>query len=311
MNKQVNIISLALGCALLPSCSPADWFKTTNDKMDQVVENKNNRTLAGTAAPVRGELLVALDGVPVITVESLQSEKDKLLSANPQLKAMIAFMDPKQFDRNLVEGLTNQVIVDKYVVDNNIINNAAYQAELQEGYKAIERMINTKYFSDAFKVNVSDADVRKFYDENKDLMPNLLISRGGIKATGVMFTTQQDADAFAQKVRAKKGNALAAAKEAGLADDKVKDFKSVHEQSVGIEAPLRDAVVKMKTVPSVEVVSLGNNAFWVVSGTEKEESKYQPFDQVKASLKAAVEKEKRAEMFEQAIERLKNSIILP
>lgn len=295
---------------LLPGCAALDWFKNkTAPEQSVSVPVTENVTIElptpqASFQPVQGQVLVSVDGVPVITVESLKAEKDKLLAANPQLKAMMAFMDPQQFDQNLLDGLTNQVTVDKWIIQNGVANTQNYKNELQEGYKAIERMVNTKFFSESLKISVSDADVRKFYDTNKDLMPNLIISRGGTKAMGVQFDQEQDARAFADKVRARRGDISAAAKEAGIATDRVKDFKVVGDQTVGMEAALHSAILGMKSVPGVEVVKV-NATWWVVGATERQESKYQPFEQVKAGLKAAVEKEKRAEMFDQAIERLK------
>jgi hypothetical protein len=52
------------------------------------------------------------------------------------------------------------------------------------------------------------------------------------------------------------------------------------------------------------MISTGS-AFWVVSATAKEDSKYRPFEQVKDGIKQELEKNKRGEMFEKEVAKLK------
>ncbi len=46
---------------------------------------------------------------------------------------------------------------------------------------------NTRYFMQSLTVSVSDGEVKKFYEENKESIPNLLVSRGGIETKGVFI----------------------------------------------------------------------------------------------------------------------------
>jgi len=297
--NNINFLAGAL-FLLLPGCS--NWFG--EKKSESVTEEVTVEQIALT-----GDVLVSwkknkTDGVPLITTDSLQVEKDKLLKTNPQLKAMIAFMDEKQLDRNLSEGLMNQAIVDRYVQEHGMDKSADYQAELKEGYKAVERMINTKYFSQAFSVQVTDAEVKEFYEKNKEIVPNLLISRGGIEATGILFGNEKMANEFMASVKEER-DLQKAAQKVGLTD-KVKDFKLVHAQSIGIEAPLREKIVGIKRVPSIELFKIDDKTFWVVRASKKEESKYRPLGQVKGDIKQFLEKEKRTGRFDQEMSRLKD-----
>ena len=294
----VDFLAITL-LLLLPGCG--NWFG--EKKAGPVTEE-----LTVEQIPLTGDVLVSwkkntTEGVPLVTTDSLRVEKDKLLKTNPQLKAMIAFMDEKQLDRNLSEGLMNQAIVDRYVQEHGMDKNADYQAELKEGYKAVERMINTKYFSQAFPVQVADAEIKEFYEKNKEVVPNLLISRGGTEATGVLFDNKRMANEFMVKVKEEK-NLQKAAQKAGLTG-KVKDFKLVHSQSIGIEVPLREKIVGIKRVPSTELFEIDDKTFWVVRASKKEESKYRPLEQVKGDIKQFLEKEKRTGKFDEEMNRLK------
>jgi hypothetical protein len=251
-----------------------------------------------------GKSLVTMNGKVIITVNSLQSEKEKIFKANPQLEKLSAYMD---IDRSLLHGLTSQAIMDQYIQESGIKSTDSYKTELEAAYKDVLRMINTKYFSQKYPSNVSEADVKKFYEENKDLSPNFIITKGGIRTTEVLFDQEAQANAFAQKVKAKDGNVLASAQENGIDESKIKDLHLVHDQSVAIDQSVKNAVLSMMQFPTVTVVKTAENKYAVVVGTGKEETKYRPYDQIKTQLKEYLDKEKQAEAIEKAIEELKKT----
>jgi len=296
--NSINFLAITL-FLLLPGCG--NWFG--GKKSESATEE-----LTVEQVSLTGDVLVSwennkVDGIPLVTTDSLRVEKDKLLETNPQLKAMIAFMDEKQLDRNLSEGLMKQAMVTRFIQEHGINKSSDYQAELKEGYKAVERMIDTKYFSQAFPVQIADAEIKDFYEKNKEVVPNLLISRGGIEAMGVLFDNKKMAHDFMVNVKEEK-DLQKAAQKAGLTD-KVKDFKLVHSQSIGIEVPLREKIVSIKRVPSIELFEVGDKTFWVVRASKKEEPKYRPLEQVKGDIKQFLEKEKRTGKFDQEMNRLK------
>lgn len=251
-----------------------------------------------------GEALITMDGTPIVTVNSLQSEKEKLLDANPQLKQMLDYMDPAQLDRNLAEGLMNQVIVDRYIGEQGVDQQPAYKKELRDGIKAVERMVNTKFFTQSFDVNISDADVRAFYDANKDAMPHLVVSRGGVRAMGVPFATEQEARAFADVVKAQKNDIQQAATMQGK-KDQLRDFMTVNQQSFGVEPELKNKIMAITSFPSVNVIKLQDGSAWVVLAQSKEAAQYRPLDEVKDDLKDYLEKEERAKRFDAEMSKLK------
>jgi hypothetical protein len=85
---------------------------------------------------------------------------------------------------------------------------------------------------------------------------------------------------------------------------KIKDFKLVSSQSIGIDEPLRDKIVGIKVVPSVEMFEV-NGKFWVVNATSKEEAKYIAYEQVKDKLQQELEQSKRVELLQKEIDELR------
>ncbi len=281
---------------------PACWWPFEDDKKTTTVTEQP--VVQKVVEPeLTGEVVVTMGGKPIVTSNSLQEEKDKLIESNPQFKAMMAFMDVKQFDRNLSDGLTNQAIVDRYVSDKGINKRAEYKKDLADGYKAVERMINTKYFSESFSVSVTDTEAKIFYDKNKDVMPELLIAQGGVQAVGIEFDTKMKANEFLKKVKTGK-DLQAVAQSEGLSDQ-VKDFKMVTQQSLGIDPKIKERVLGFKSCPTAEVVTLDDKTHVVVQGISKKDPEYRSFDQVKDGIKTYLEKEKRAEEFDKKIELLK------
>ncbi len=294
-HKNLLIGGVVATISFLPGCT--DMFKGSGNQ----VATENTR--AQEKAPMTGEVLVTMKGVPAITADSLEKEKEKLLKANPQLRQAFAFMDSKELDRNILEGLIHQKIVDEYVASNKINQSAAYQAELKDLYESMERMLNSKYFSERKSVNVPESEVKAFYEENKDKIQGLTISQGGIATTGIEFADGAAARAFAARAKTAPGGFKKVAQDDGLTP-KIKDFKLVNSQSIGLDEQLRDKIVAIKTVPSVDVLDV-NGTFWVVNATAKEEPKYIPYEQIKDRLKEQLEQNKRVEIFGKEIEALK------
>jgi hypothetical protein len=297
----------------LPGCKLFESFMGTSEeraRAQKVATEEKGMEMMTTGISVlpeeelTGEALITMDGTPIVTVNSLKSEKEKLLDANPQLKQMLDYMDPAQLDRNLAEGLMNQVIVDRYIAEQGINKMPDYKKELRDGIKAVERMVNTKFFTQSFEVTISDADVRAFYDKNKDAMPHLIVSRGGVKAMGLSFDTEAAAKAFADTVRAQ-GNDLQKAAAAQGKGDQVRDFMTVNQQSFGVEPELKNKILGVTSFPSVQVFTLADGAAWVVVAQSKEATQYRPFEEVKADLKDYLEKEERAKRFDDEMSKLK------
>jgi hypothetical protein len=291
--KKVFVSGVIATLSFLPGCT--DMFKGGSNQV--VTENVSTRK----SEPMTGEVLVTMRGVPAITTDTLAQEKEKLLKANPQLRQAVAFMDSREVDRNLLDGLVHQKVVDEYIESNGINKIAAYQAELKDLYESMERMLNSKYFSERNPVSVSESEIRAFYDANKD--KSLRISQGGIAATGIEFADEVAARAFAAKAKASQGGFKKAAQDEGL-NAKIKDFKLVNNQSIGIDEQLRDKIASITTVPSVDVFEV-NGMFWVVNATAKEDPKYVQYDQIRDRIKEQLEQQKRVETFTKDVDDLK------
>ncbi len=299
MNKSFHKIGLMSGVfvmlSFLPGCM--DMFK--KDSVDVSTENNSSND----QSVLTGEWLMNIKGKPVITTDSLAVEKEDYLKSMPQLAEAMKYIEPKEFDHYLLEGLMGQYIADEYITSNKIDQTPAYQAELKKLYRNMDRTLNAIYFNKQFSVTVSDAEARSFYEANKDKIQGVIISHGGVAAQGIEFASLAEARAFVSQVKSVQNNFTKAAQEGGLID-KIKDFKVVNAHSIGIDEQLRDKIAAIKTVPAVELIE-ANGKFWVVSAISKEEPKYIPYEQIKDRIKQQVEQTKRLELLEKKINELK------
>ena len=284
--------------SFLPGCALLDMFKGGSE-----AAVKENRALGDGYAGMTGEVLVSLRGKPVITTDILAIEKEKFFKAHPQMVEVLRHMNSKEFDRNLLEGLIGQCIADEHVISKEINQLDQYKAELKEIHKAMESMLNAKLFNESIVVNVPESEVKSFYETNKGKLRGVALSQGGVAAMGLEFADAAAARAFVGKAKMPQSNFAKAAQEAGLTA-KIKDFKLVNGQSIGMDEMLRDKIVAIKTVPSLEVIE-ANGAFWVVSATTKEEPTYIPYEQIKDKLRQELEQSKRVEVLEKKINELR------
>jgi hypothetical protein len=300
-HKKIFVGGLIAALTLLPSCT---WFDSSkNSTNEEMVTSSSAKRGIENDQPMTGDVVASMDGKPFITSSVLDVEKENIFKSNPQIKAAIAFMDPKVLDRNLTDGLVSQAIVDKYIAEKGLDQSADYKAEFADACKAIKRMLNAKFFTQQFNVMVTDQEAREFYEANKNAIPGLLISHGGVVASGIQFDNEANAKAFVAKMKESNNNFARTAQQENVANA-IKDFKMVNNQSVGIDPLLRDKIVAIKSVPTTEIITV-NGAVWVINATAKEAPKYHPFDQVKENLKQELEKGKRGEQFEIEINKLK------
>lgn len=304
MKRHLLTVGTLVSLALLPGCAVLDMFKSSPVEEKAASATVTEQTESVESKMLTGEIVATLDGTPIVTSDSLEAEKDNLIKSKPELKAMLSFMDPNMLNKNLTEGLVSQEVVNKYVVDKGIDKSADYQKELADLVKNMRKILNVKFFSQQFDVSVSEKEARQFYDENKNSIPDLMLSQGGVTAKGIEFASKEDGQEFMNLVKAAGNDLAGVAQQQGVASS-VKDFNGITAQSMGIDKQLKDKILATKTVPSVELVTSSTGAAWVIQIMSKNEPQYVPFEQVSQNIKQLLENNKRNEKIESEIATLR------
>lgn len=296
MKKNLYVALAISPLLLLSSCKPGEWFK---GKSASSTGKVSGRTVASTP-----DWVVKIGEEVVVSGSEFKDEFNQLLEEKPQIKSMLPLMP--NLEKDFARGLGNQEVVARYIADQKIDQKAEYLARKAKMEKAVTQILNAEFFAQAFdSKKLTDADVKKFYDENKDTMQGIMISRGGVNTVGVSFEKKSEADAFLNKAKAagRGVNLERLAKESGLAS-KVRDFKMVSDQSFGVDPVLRTKILSIKTVPALEVVAVNDKSFWVIQALSKEASKYRPLEEIKEDLKNIAEQTEKAKQMQTELEKL-------
>ena len=288
----MSCVLLLSSVAFLPSC---DWLK------GKIGLNKD----ASNAVEVQeGEMVLAtVDGKPLLTSGEFEKQFKNLIETHPY-GAMLAQMEG--LDRRFFDGLVGQKLMTRYIEENGIDKTPEYKQQLD----ALVQMLNARFFQMKHTPKVTEAELKAFYDQNKENMPEAVMSRGGVNAVGVSFAKEADAKAFLEKAKgngAAKGNATffeKLAKDAGLGD-KYRDFKMVNAGSPGVDPILRDKIVALSKFPALEIIKASDNTWYVVYASSKEAQKYRSFEELKSAIEQRLTAKKQEEAMEKAVDQLK------
>lgn len=282
----MSCVLLLSSVAFLPSC---DWLK------GKIGLNKD----ASNAVEVKeGEMVLATaNGKPLLTSGEFEKQFKNLIETHPY-GAMLAQMEG--LDRRFFEGLVGQKLMTRYIEENGINKTPEYQQQLD----ALVQMLNARFFQMKHTSKVTEAELKAYYDQNKENMPEAVMSRGGVNATGVSFANEADAKAFLEKAKGKGASLEKLAKDAGLGD-KYRDFKMVNAGSPGLDPILRDKIAALSKFPTLELIKASDNTWYVVYASGKEPQKYRSFDELKSAIEQRLTAKKQEEAMEKAVEQLK------
>ncbi len=293
--KKLRLSLLLTPILLLPGCWPGETAK------DKSSIGTGDAALVDKQVDDGSPVLLKIGGRPVLTLKNIGEKFDCLLEESPNLKQVLPFMPDAKL--NFFQGMVSQEIVNEYIRRNDIDRSPEYQNELEKTLEQVKCMLNTKYFTERHPVEVSASEIKKFYDENKDKIPDLMESQGGVKSEAVSFSNQEDAKAFLAKVKESKDSLEKVATDAGYAND-YHDYKLVNQQSVQMDPALKAKIVNLNRFPATELFNI-NDSWWVVKAESKTEPTYVAFDTVKPNLEEYLQKQKQMEVFEKKIDEYK------
>lgn len=297
MYKRQTISSALVACLmLLPGCGS-----------QETVETKHEAT---SAAPTQqsapsSEVLLTIDGKAKITLNDFNQYKEQFFKIQPQYQQILQYMPQTEqirIDQNIFQNMVNEVLFEEWVEKNGIDKRADYQNDYKLILEMAKRNLAFKYYQEEYPVKISDDEIKKFYEDNKDKMPELMESQGGIHAKAVKFESETDAKNFLAKLKEVQGDIEKAAQESAY---KVEEFTQVNQMSFNVETPVRQKLLETKNFPSDFQVKAGDKAYYVVRAISKEKPVYVPFDQIKAGLENYLKQQKMGDMLTKSAEDLK------
>lgn len=280
IQKQSSVLFLCATLAFLPAC----W------------DNNSNSSSSDTK-DVSSQVLFSIDGNPVLTVDEYNEQLELAIESAPQLQVVLQ-MQPDAEYQYLFKTMKMAKLMKHWAQNTGIDQQSDFKKEQQRLHELVDLQLFMKAYDEAHPVHVSDSELKEFYNTQKDTLPGLLISQGGVKVEAVKCDSQKDADAFLKAVQA---NHLNMQKTAESKDQEVSEFV-INETSFHSKQ-LKDFVADVKKYPTAQVVH-ADDVWWVVKAVEKTEAQYQDFEQIKEGLVRVVEQRKKEEQIEKAIDEL-------
>ncbi|MFC1842006.1 peptidyl-prolyl cis-trans isomerase, partial [Candidatus Dependentiae bacterium] len=250
-----------------------------------------------------GVLAVWSDGSTLLTQKEFDEILELAMKEQPELKGLAEAFMP-MLKRNLLNSLVFGKIIERWMKDNKIDQSASYKSRLEKVTNAIKQRVNLEFFSKECEFVPKEKDLRDYYEKNKERIA--LVTRGGVKAIGVKFDTEDAAKAFLAKAEAKAADFEKLAEGDAKLAGNMQDFHYVNDDSRQIGKILRDKILALKAFPVVKLFKVDDKTFWVVKADERQETKYRAYDELKEGLENEVKQAKTGEAIQKKLEGLKN-----
>lgn len=282
IKKAFNFILLLSSLSILPGC--IDWIK---EKLGSACDKScTSCDSHGPHGPqetkLSGEVLLSVDGKPLVTVDSYEEFWKMYVESNPQAALIAGFypgLRKEVFTAMLVPFETAAVYLQKTGKDKSPEFQKNLERQRTFGYKTLA--LDTLHKDVLAKIDKSARALKDFYEENREKIRAFQDNKftkatGGTSAISVEFDNDKDAATFLEKVKANKADF------ARLAEQDGKEVKQLG--FVTMETPDVNYFVKVKLnelgPDDVAKVDLGKDKFVVVKSLEKKKAEYIPFDEV-------------------------------
>lgn len=302
-SKNLQLLFVFLTLVVLSGCKPWEWI--TGKKTDtKKIEDIGFPVMPGeqTADLPAGILAVWGDGTPMVTQKEFDERMEMIMKQKPELKDMQEAFMP-MLKAQLFTGLVYTKVIGKWIKENKIDQQEEYKKMLDQFLEEVKIHVNTTFFSKEIEVEPTEADVKDYYEKNKDRIA--LVSRGGVQAVGVKFKDEKAANAFLDKAKAKGADFDKLVKADPVLKGNMQDFNLVNIQSRGIDRKLVKNILDIKDFPSAVLIKVDDKTFWVVNATSKEEAAYQPYSEVKENIYNMVKQTKQGEATQKRLDELK------
>ncbi|OGB97616.1 hypothetical protein A3F06_03745 [candidate division TM6 bacterium RIFCSPHIGHO2_12_FULL_36_22] len=255
-------------------------------------------SVAGITAKVEDKVLISVDGKAYLTEAGFEDFLDQVKASEPQLVVYMQ-MDPDGIREQLLQAKKQEAIMNAWADKNKITEKESYKNRKAIGEQALHSMLVHQEFVEQHKSEPTDADARKYYEEQKIKDPNLG-TPGGIIAKGVKFATEKEAKDFQARLKTEEHDIDALADKDKNLD--IQDFGIISESGFSFVDPkIKENIISKKKFPSSDVVKVAENEYWVAVALDEQKPEFEPFDQVKDVIKQQLAGKKVEEMFEREI----------
>lgn len=285
--RTYSLVLSIFGLFIFAGC---DWF------------SKSNRTGSCSGSDV----LLEINGKPVLTVQEYEEQLDMARKANAQIDMLLQMMPNAEKDI-IFRGMTTAKLMQAWAEKQGVDKSEEFKKQRKQLHDAMDSQLYMKHFDDAHPVDVSDADVAQYYEEKKDLIPALTLTPGGVDISFVRFEDKGKAEQFLSKVKDVK---KAAAFKTMATESKQTPGTAVINPKAPFADAIKNAVLEIRKFPSVHMIKAGDNAYWIVLATGKTDTVYRDLKnpEIQQGLKKMLSDERKGAQLESILEQLKTEL---
>ena len=290
---KVKLLSSALLAFALISLPACKWFKSSDDS-----KCASCPASAGEVSNDSSSVLLSINGKSALTAKEFEDFINKASEGNEQIKLMLQFVP--DFKEQLFTMKKRAVIISEWAKKKGIRDSKDYKDKEKAIMESVREGLDSEEFLKSYPAEISDTDLKKYYEENKEKDPRIMQSAAGVKAVSVAFNNINAANEFADAVNkaGKDIEKLAKAKKLTL-----NQLGLVNEESA-IDSKIKEKVLSATTFPSIVVVKDAKGKYFVVAVKAKEKAQYRPFEQVKEMLSRLLKPRKIEEMLDLELPKL-------
>jgi len=248
-----------------------------------------------------GEVLLSIDGKPVLYADDFEDQKAMAQQSNQQLNMVLQMMPDAEYSM-LFKSIKAGHLMKEWVIRQGIDQKEELVKQRRQYHDAIDLQLYMKYYEDAHPIKVSESEAEAFYKAKRDMIPGLIASPAGVEVAYVKFDTKAQAEGFATKVKdGSEKNMRAAAKEA---DATVVNL--VVNQDSSVCESVKNVALSATKFPAKEVVKTDDGSYWVLGLLKKKDVEYRSFEtpEIKAGITKMCTDEKREIELAKQIEKL-------
>lgn len=240
-----------------------------SDKKEEVVQAEQTSLTSSD----RGELLLSIDGKPVLYSEDFEDQKMMALQSDQRLQMIMQVIPNAEYEM-IYKGIEGGCVLKEWVHRHGIDKKPEFAKTLRQYQDAILTQMCIKEYQDAHPVTVTKKEAQEYYESHKDKIQGLAISSAGVDVLCAKFDKKEEAERFAHKIKdGSKKHFETAAHELHITVTPM----TISQESYADEI-LKSVALGASKFPSKDMVKLEDGSYMVIGMTGKKAAEYHSFD---------------------------------
>jgi len=253
--KKFTGLFSVLMLTVLPGC---DWFGSKDAHGGSCCGGHGH-------AEGTGEVLLTIKGKPVIHASDLENYVDQIKAENPQVAAILDAMP--QARQNIFSGMVEKETLMEWARQNGVYDRDSYKKDYALALEMLDRQIIQKYFQEDLlkNVSVSESDAKKYYEDNKNNIPDLIVTpaseKDGKKTAAVYRPFAEVKDAIVKMLENEKASELYVKQLENLKSEyAIEENKAYFQQGAADNAVENEMAPAMEALETEEVQTASESA---------------------------------------------------